>query len=129
VYAPFHAQLFDIDTQTESTITQNEEGFCYSTIHKTLVTHLTTHYRDPALDGLWPVDLEIHDVASGISRRLTTESSRLNQVRIFEPYLLIIDVLGANEQMNDYYIANLRKLGVTDDQGNLVAGGPVITPP
>lgn len=126
---PFHTKLYNIKTQVETTITDDEEAFSYATIHKSLVTHLTTKYRDPSLQGMWPVDLEIHDIEKGTSRRLTTESGKLNQIRIFEPYLLTGDVLGTHPNMNDYYIANLRKLGVTDEDGNLLEGDPVITPP
>ncbi len=46
------------------------------------------------------------------------------------PYLILIHLLNLpNTEKNDFYIANLEALGVIDAFGNLLPGGPVITPP
>ena len=126
---PFHTKLYNIKTQVETTITDNEEGLSYATIHKNLVSYITCNMRDESEQGNWPADLVLYEIGTGKERRLTTESGKLNQIRIFEPYLLTGDVLGTHPNMNDYYIANLRMLGVTDEDGNLLEGDPVITPP
>ena len=126
---PYHTKLFNVESGVETTITENEEKHSYATIHKNIVAYSTSLLRDPSLQGNWPADLVLYEIGSGKTRRLTTESGKLNQVRIFEPYFLTVHVLGSHPNMNDYYIANLRKLGVTDEEGNLLEGEPVITPP
>lgn len=125
---PFHARLYHVRSGQETVLTEDEETLCYATIHENLVAWTTTHYRDPSIEGIRPADIELYDIKTGLHRRLTSQPSRMRQSRVFQPYLLIIDV-GEQKSMHDWYVANLEKLGVIDAQGNLLDGPPVIDPP
>lgn len=80
--------------------------------------------------SLFPADMELYDIGSGLSRRLTTQEGITAPVAMASPYLLVIRFLGLYDPfMNDYWIANLEALGAIDGAGSLVPGDPVFTPP
>jgi len=129
VYAPFHSKLYNITTQTETEIVSGDETLCYGNIHENLVAYNSTQFRDPQLEDVWPSDLMLYDIELDLHRRVTTEPSNLGRVEIFFPYILVVDVLDVDPHMNDFYIIDMVKMGLVDEQGSLLPGGPVLTPP
>jgi hypothetical protein len=97
-------------------------------INDGLVLYNTSAYT--GTENLNPSDLELYEMNSAVSRRLTTVDSNLRARGIDLPYALIIHRLFLpSPGQNDFYIANLEALGVIDASGVLIPGGPVIDPP
>jgi hypothetical protein len=129
VNVPFHLMLYDIDTGEATSLVEGDGIPCFGTIHENLVAWTTLKYQDPEDSSVRGSDIEMYDIESGTFRRITTQPSNLGHIRVFHPYLLIIDVLNIDRNRNDWYIANLVELGVTDSEGNLLSGPPVLDPP
>lgn len=49
--------------------------------------------------------------------------------RIFFPWLIVVDILGLSNWHIDIHAVHLVRSNITDEQGNLLPGSPVITPP
>lgn len=126
---PYHLVLHQMGTGQEVSLTQNDGASTYAAIHKNLVAYTTTkHLTNGGLD-LFPADVELFDINTGQSRRLTTESGTLRASKIFFPWLIVLDYLGLGNSNTDFYAIHLVRSNITDDQGNLLAGSPVISPP
>jgi hypothetical protein len=125
---PWHLVLYGISTNQELMLSENDYAMPFGVIHQNLVVWATTKYNGGTI--AWPSDIEMYDIQSGLFRRLTTRESNLRPAALHFPYLAMIDVLLQPDQnMNNWYVANLVELGITDDQGNLLPGGGVIEPP
>ena len=126
---PYELALHNIDTGEQITLAQNEYAVVNASMHGNLVVWTTGMHRPEPGQVEDPADIQIYDIDNGISRRVTTEPSMLRSVQVYHPYLVLADVLGLELHMDDYYVANLVELGITDDQGNLIAGNGVLEPP
>jgi hypothetical protein len=128
-FPPWHLMAYDIETGDSTLLLGDERGPPIAWMHGSLVAYTTTRYRTDTDITNRPADVELYDLSTGVTRRLTTWPSNLRANRIFHPWLLIIDVLGVSQGMNDWYLAHLGRLGVTDAEGHLVPGEPVLEPP
>jgi hypothetical protein len=119
--------LYIIDSEEHIVLAENDDAWPRGAVGGNLVAWATDKYGG----GLGqPNDIEMYDIRSGRFRRLTTRASELRPHALQFPYLLIYDDLGLDERLQyDYYVANLVKLGVTDDEGNLLEGEAVLEPP
>jgi hypothetical protein len=129
VTPPYHLYLYNVETDERIALAENDRTGCYGTVHQNLVAWTTGKYREDQDPGIRPADIEVYDIDTGISRRVTTRPSMLRQVQVFFPYLIIVDVLGQERNMDDYYVAHLVRLGITDAQGHVIAGEGVLEPP
>lgn len=125
---PYSLMLYHRDDNDASPIIEDEYLTPFGHIDGNLVASNTSLHT--GLNYAPPMDIELYDVASGSRRRLTRQSAKLWVAGISFPYLLLGDRLDLEwPTQYDYYVAHLVKLGVTDAQGNLLPGDPVIDPP
>ncbi len=128
---PYRLVLYHLPTGQRSVVT-TEPILISNAMDKGLVVYSTARY-DPAHASTYHKDTEIYEIATGLTRRLTTKASSLG-VGLFTfnrtwPYLFFSSLLPVDEDTPpSLFAANLVALGVTDDQGNLLAGDPVIEP-
>jgi hypothetical protein len=126
---PFKAALYHIPSKQHIVLAPEEGASPGYALHRNLVAWSTTEYSGTWYQG--PVDVVIYDVNQETSRRVTTLSSMLLPIAMHFPYLILRDLREYNDDRmrNDYYAAHLVRLGITDAEGNLLAGGGVIEPP
>ncbi len=130
LYDPLnYLQLYNLDTQELRTLLEGDHAVSSASIRDGLVLYNSSAYS--ATPALHPSDLEIYEISTGLTRRLTQQQSDLRNEGISSPYVLLIHRLYDNwsNYMNDFYVANLESFGVLDATGNLVPGPPVINPP
>lgn len=117
-------QLYNMSTGEE----WETGGRSYYTIGDYLVAWYTTRYSFTF--EKYPGDVEMFDIRSLVYRRLTTRASNLTPWIIQFPYLLVFDkMVPETYHTSNWYVADLVKLGITDADGNLLPGDPVIEPP
>jgi hypothetical protein len=127
-WEPFDLHLFNIVTQEATVLTQDDYAFPGGNIHNNLVNWSTAKFNGNS--SALPIDSMILDIRSGLSRRLTSGASLMGVGKMAFPYMIVGNWLAISQESNvDYYIANLVKLGVTDLDGNLIPGEPVLAPP
>lgn len=125
---PSYLELYNLVTQETTSIIEGDFSVSAGWINDGLVLYNTSAYT--GTENLNPSDLELYEMNSAVSRRLTTVDSNLRARGIDLPYALIIHRLFLpSPGQNDFYIANLEALGVIDASGVLIPGGPVIDPP
>jgi hypothetical protein len=125
--APWHLILHDISTGADVWLATDDDAAPAGFISGNLVAFATASFSGGT--SVRPADIALYDAASGLLRRLTTQATNRRPAAFWFPYLVIIDVLELWPQtLNDYYVANLVELGVTDATGNLIPGDPVIEP-
>jgi hypothetical protein len=125
---PKHLSLYNLKESTLSSIIEGDYALSAGWIAEGLIVYNTSLYTGTSL--LNPSDIELYEITSGGSRRLTTEESNLRVQQLEPPYHLFIHRLFLPDRFqNDYYIANLETLGVLDASGMLLPGDPVIDPP
>ncbi len=125
---PSFMALYNLDTQEERSLVEGDYSVASGPIDRGLVVWNTSEYT--GTQNLFPADMVLYDIGSTDTRRLTTQDGVVAPTSIALPYLLVINRLYLSyPTQNDYYIANLEALGVIDATGNLLPGGPVITPP
>jgi hypothetical protein len=78
-----------------------------------------------------PSDIEIYDIQTGLSRRVTSQPSNFRAYGLAHPYLILMHRLNLSQSflMNDFYVANLVALGITDVDGRVLPGDGVLGPP
>lgn len=125
---PSGISLYNLATQVRIQLVTDDYAAVLAPIRDGLVAYNTSLYS--GTNQLNPSDLEIFEIATGATRRLTTEPTYLRAKAMDPPFMVLMNRLNLNvAAMNDYYIANLELLGVIDAGGNLLPGGPVISPP
>lgn len=122
---PHRLVLYHIPTGEELDIVSGDGAATAGKIHKNLVVYTTDRYYGMTYT-MYPADLEIYDINTGVYRRITTMSAGLRAFRFFFPWVLVHDNIGS---MRDWYVLNLVSLGVTDEDGNVIPGEPVLDPP
>jgi hypothetical protein len=125
---PSHLSLYNLVTQEQRSLLEGDYSVGSGPIDSGLVVWNTSAYSGST--DLFPADMELYDIDTGLTRRLTSHEGLTAPTAIASPYLLIIRRLFLYDRfMNDYYIANLEALGVIDGTGTLIPGAPVINPP
>ena len=129
LYDPLNfLQLYHLETQELRTILVDDYATSAAWIKDGLLAYNTSQYSvQPALN---PSDLEVYEIDTAESRRITQTESNLRAFGVSSPFILILkELFNPNSYMNDFYIANLEALGVLDASGILIPGDPVIDPP
>jgi hypothetical protein len=124
---PYFLTLLNLITQEERSLLEDDYSVGSGHIDAGLIVYNTSRYTGTT--HLYPSDLEIYEIATGTTRRLTTQEGYVAVQRLAYPYLLILRFVGGQMYMNDFYVANLVALGVTDGLGQLIPGDPVIETP
>lgn len=128
VQYPSAITLYNLVTQERIQIVSDDHAAIVAPIRDGLVAYNTSRYSGTNLQD--PSDLEVYEVETGLTRRITAFAGNFRVLSIDPPFMLLTVVLHLpDNRKNDYYIANLEALGVIDSQGSLIPGGPVITPP
>lgn len=123
-----YLQLYHLETQELRSLVEGDYSVASAHIDSGLTVWNTSLYSQAP--QLLPADMDLYEISTGQSRRLTTQVGQTAPVGLAPPYLLMIRFLNLSiPSMNDYYVANLEALGVLDASGLLVPGGPVIDPP
>jgi hypothetical protein len=114
--------------ETEESIMLLEEDYSVSVtpIRGGLVAYNTSRYS--GINGRSPTDVELYDVETRITRRITSDSGRFWAARIDPPYLLLALSHGPALRY-DLYVANLEMLGVLTPEGRLIPGEGVLVSP
>lgn len=123
---PYHLVLYDMRTETAELLLEGDHAVGIAPIQAGIVAYSTSKYSGTYARA--PSDIELYDVASGISRRVTAHTGMLRAARIVRPYLLMTYDLGSALR-DDLYVANLEMLGVLDSSGRLIPGEGVILQP
>lgn len=123
---PYHLVLYDLVTGDTELLLEGDYTVSIAPIRAGLVAYNTSRYTGLAARA--PSDIELHDIETQVTRRITAESGNLRAARIDPPYLLMTLDLG-QALKDDLYVANLEALGVLDASGFLIPGGGVIYPP
>jgi hypothetical protein len=125
---PSHLVLYNLVTQEERLIVEEDWATSNGQIDDGLIFYNTAQYTGTT--DIFPADIEVHDLRTSSYRRLTRSAGEVSSEGFDYPYLVIIRLLYHTDRfMNDFYVANLERLGVTDASGLLVPGDPVIDPP
>jgi len=126
---PFRVGLYNIPEKKHIALSPEEDAIPSIALHENLAAWTTIIYSGINYQG--PVDIEMYDIKQETRRKLTKTSGRLRAISMFFPYLVVVDSIGfnGNRLQNDFYVANLVKLGIADEEGNLVPGEGVIEPP
>jgi hypothetical protein len=126
---PFKVGLYHITTGEHIVLSDDEGAGPGYALHHNLAAWSTTSYSGTWYQG--PVDIEVYEIGSALNRRITKHSSMLLPIAFHFPYLVIRDLqkYTGDPMRNDYYVAHLVKLGITDAEGNLLPGEGVIEPP
>ncbi len=126
---PFRVGLYNIPEKRHIALSPDEDAIPSIALHEKLAAWTTMIYSGIHYAG--PVDIEMYDIKQETRRRLTKESGGLGAIAMFFPYLVMADakIYTGNILQNDFYVANLVKLGITDEDGNLLPGEGVIEPP
>lgn len=123
---PYHLVLYNLITAEATTLLEGDYAIRTAHIRDGLVTYSTSRYTQTTDRA--PSDIEIYDLETGITRRLTAESGYLRAARIDPPYLLM--TLDHGQALrDDLYVANLEMMGVLDTSGRLIPGGGVLALP
>jgi hypothetical protein len=126
--SPFFVELINLATQEERSLLEGDYAGGIPRIDSGLVTYHTS--ANSGTEYSFPSDIVLYEIASDTGRRLTTEPGYLALIRFSYPYLLMLRFLNLGDTfMNDFYVANLVALGITDGMGQLIPGDPVIDPP
>jgi hypothetical protein len=123
---PYHAALHDL--KSGETVMLLDEDYAVSVVDvwEGLVAYNTSKYLGTG--SLAPSDIEIYDIESRVTRRLTAQSSFLRVAKLAPPFLLMVYANGQALQY-DLYVANLEQLGVLDANGRLIPGDGVLVFP
>jgi hypothetical protein len=125
---PSFLVVYNLSTHEERLVLEGDYSVGSGPIDRSLVVWNTSAYTGS--QSLFPADMVLYDIRSSDTRRLTTQAGFVAPWSIASPHLLIIHRLYLSSSFqNDFYVANLEALGVLDATGNLLSGGPVITPP
>jgi len=120
--------LYHIPTAEEELVSGPEPAGGWAAMDGTLLAYNTNRYQ--AVPTGFPSDIELFDIDSGVKRRVTAAPSNLRAFYMSFPYLLMIDwLLLEDRTINDYYVAHLVRLGITDEQGHVLPGDGIILPP
>jgi hypothetical protein len=125
---PPHRQvLYNLGTGEERVVIDNDGSATHGVIHQSLVAYTTSRYAPQV--AMYPADMELYDIDSGVYRRITTEPGNLRAVELFFPWLVAAVDLGIDAWHQDWYVLNLVALGLVDEQGHVIEGGPVVDQP
>ena len=126
---PFRVGLYNIPEKRHIALSPEENAIPSIALHENLAAWTTMIYSGINYQG--PVDIEIYDIKQETRRRITKTSGRLRANFLFFPYLVMLDAryYTGNDLQNDFYVANLVKLGIADEEGNLLPGDGVIEQP
>ena len=126
---PFKVALYNIPEKRHIALSPQEDIIPSIALHGNLAAWTTMIYSGTHYMG--PVDMEMYDVNQETRRRLTKTSGHLRAIAMFFPYLVMLQAryYDGNNFKNDFYVAHLVKLGITDAQGNLLAGDGAIEQP
>jgi len=115
----YNVILYEIETGEETHLTGDGNDHMAPLIRKNLVVFATYRYAggrfvaDPAHR-----DLELYDLDTGVSRRITKESTTWTPRKFDPPWLLFVKALGSHKF--EVYVMNMLKAGVIDEAGNLI---------
>ncbi len=123
---PWHLFAYDVATGEDLTLSEDDPARPVGFIHDNLVTWSTAKYCGAT--SPWPSDIALFDLDTRIQRRVTTSESRLRVDGIWFPYMVVINDLGERHHY-ELYIIHMVRAGLTDDEGHLIPGDPVIDPP
>lgn len=126
---PFKVALYNIPEKRHIALSSEEDIIPSIALHGNLAAWTTMIYSGTHYMG--PVDMEMYDINQETRRRLTKTSGHLGAIAMFFPYLVMLHAryYDGNNYKNDFYVANLVKLGITDSEGNLLAGEGAIEQP
>ena len=126
---PFKVALYNIPEKRHIALSPQEDIIPSIALHGNLAAWTTMIYSGTHYMG--PVDMEMYDVNQETRRRLTKTSGHLRAIAMFFPYLVMLQAryYDGNNFKNDFYVAHLVKLGITDAEGNLLAGEGAIEQP
>jgi hypothetical protein len=124
--SPYHLILYHVPTGEERVLVENDESVAQGCIHGNLVAYLTSKYMLAPV-GPMPADIEIYDIETEVTRRVTAWEGNLAVAQVFFPYMLLAYWVDAHQF--EYYIANLEQLGIVDETGHVIEGAGVVEPP
>jgi len=126
---PYRIWIYDIDTGEATMLSEEPDFFGFNLDHQLLVWDTYAYCGNECyhLD----TDLEAYDVRTGLRRRLTTRQypwgSGPGHMNL--PWLLVGVGAYGPPYPQGVFLLNLEKLGVVDQDGNLLPGDPTIEPP
>ena len=126
---PFRVGLYNMPEKRHIALSPEEDAIPSIALHENLAAWTTVMYSGTHYTG--PRDIELYDVKQETNRRITKHSGGMGVRTLFFPYLVAMDAryYNGNRLQNDFYVANLVKLGITDEDGNLLPGEGVIEQP
>ncbi|MDY0003117.1 MAG: hypothetical protein RBU30_17590, partial [Polyangia bacterium] len=125
---PSHLMLHHIPTGDSTIITELEGTNPLGDVHGRVVALSTTHYRTDGQLTFWPSDVALYDIDSEVMRRVTVQSGYLRAMRLSDQHLLVAEFTGPSPQSWNWYLLDLRQLGLVDEEGHVLEGEPVFDP-
>ena len=116
--------LYDAETGQERLLTDNPYEQMSPRILGNLVTWSDYRYAHGSNDAWCPYDLVVHDLETGVSRRVTTASWFWGAIRLENGLLLAVRRAERYGEEYKLYIFDLVDMGILDASGEHVVSGP-----